>query len=141
MAKTLNDNFSVSAPTPLDDRYLNGVTPWVSSAAVISAIPISRRYFGQTFLVGSIEYWFRDGLADGNLIVKNLGSSGIKQEWDWVANGNVAPVAALKLEQYITKGNLNAPFIADGSLLIAKVNGASVVDENPTISQYWIITP
>jgi hypothetical protein len=141
MGKPLNDNFTVNAPKPLDDRYLNGVTPWVSTAAVVGAIPISNRYFGQTFLIGALEYWFRDGLADVNLIVKNLGGSGIKQSWKWTDHGNAAPVAGLKLETYITEGDLAVPFIADGSLLVAKINGASVVNANPLISEYWIINP
>jgi hypothetical protein len=61
-----------------------------------------------------------------------------KGKWDWAANGDIPPVAGLALEAWVTVGELADPYVPDGSLLIAKINGASVIDANPLVSEFWI---
>jgi hypothetical protein len=61
-----------------------------------------------------------------------------KGKWDWSAHSDTPPVAGLALEAWVTVGELADPYIPDGSLLIAKIDGASVVDANPDTSEFWI---
>jgi len=75
MSINLNDNIQVSSGKPLDSRYLNGLSAYVSVAAVNSAIPISTRYLGLTVLIGTIEYWYQNAITDVGLIIKSSGIS------------------------------------------------------------------
>jgi len=67
MAINLSDNIKVSAPKPVDSRYLNvtGGT-YLNLPAVCASIPIGERYLGLTVLVKSgasnVEYWFKDNV-------------------------------------------------------------------------------
>jgi hypothetical protein len=64
MAIPLNDNLHIGAGKPADDKYLQlDLTPYPTTAAVLSRIPISERYRGQTFLVLTEEYWFQNNLT------------------------------------------------------------------------------
>ena len=72
MAILINDNYSLQACKPFDARYLNICTPWTSVAAVNAAIP-TYRYTGLTVNILGVEYWYADGVADVNLVVKDSG--------------------------------------------------------------------
>lgn len=72
----VNDNIKVNAGKPLDAKYLSGVTPYANVAAAVAAIPLAERSLGLTVLIGSVEYWWQNGLTDLDLIVKS-GSGGI----------------------------------------------------------------
>lgn len=67
MAINLSDNIKVSAPKPVDSRYLNvtGGT-YLNLPAVCASIPTGERYLGLTVLVKSgasnVEYWFKDNV-------------------------------------------------------------------------------
>lgn len=84
MSININDNFNVSAPLPIDNRYGNGSSlPFVSYTSTSSAnaaIPSGKRYIGLTVIIGTpiVEYWYRDGILDANLVPKfyNVTSSG-----------------------------------------------------------------
>lgn len=73
-----NDNIQVNAPKPLDNKYyLNGLTIYTSTSAANTAIVSAYRYRGLTVAIdvsGTItEYWYFEGTANGDLVVKNLG--------------------------------------------------------------------
>lgn len=71
MAQTINDNFQNNSPKSLDNKYLNsGISNYSSVAAANTAIVPAYRHLGLTVKIGSQEYWYRDGTADGNLIPK-----------------------------------------------------------------------
>jgi len=80
MAIFINDNHSVQAPKPNDARY----GPWTTTTAANSGISIATRYQGLTvgvYETGNpgdkvIEYWYRDGVADVNLVIKTIESTG-----------------------------------------------------------------
>jgi hypothetical protein len=72
MAILINDNYSLQACKPFDARYLNICTPWTSVAAVNAAIP-TYRYTGLTVNIMGTEYWYANGIADINLVVKDSG--------------------------------------------------------------------
>ena len=77
MAIQLNDNLKINVGNPIDSRYLNSCNyPYVSVAAVNAAIPQSQRYSGLTVNILNTEYWYQTGTNDGNLVIKNAGSTG-----------------------------------------------------------------
>lgn len=73
MAQNLNDNISIKANKPIDNRYLNISTPWASTSTVNSTILPSYRYTGLTVNILGDEYWYKDGIGNGDLVVKSLG--------------------------------------------------------------------
>jgi hypothetical protein len=76
MAIILNDNLRINAPKPSEERYLKpDNTPYSSIAEVNSLITVSRRYIGLTVRILNEEYWYKDGTADGDLILKSSGTS------------------------------------------------------------------
>jgi hypothetical protein len=72
----LSDNLEINKPAPVDDRL--GV--FVSTASALSSVPEDRRYIGLTVIVddgsGAVEYWFKDGVANGDLEAKSTGGGG-----------------------------------------------------------------
>jgi hypothetical protein len=71
MAIELNDNIKPKAPKILDDRYsMNGVTPYVDVAEANATIPLTYRSLGLPVLIGNVEYWYRDGITDIDLVPK-----------------------------------------------------------------------
>lgn len=71
MSIKLNDNIKVYAGKPLDARYLNNNNQtYFSTTAANLSIPISERYIGLTLNIGNIEYWYKDGVSDSDLVKK-----------------------------------------------------------------------
>jgi hypothetical protein len=72
----ITDNFRVNKPAPIDDR----LGPFVSTASALSSIEIDRRHIGLTVIIddgtGSVEYWFKDGVSNGDLEAKATGGGG-----------------------------------------------------------------
>lgn len=63
-------------PLPADYYYDNEGTPYASTSAAISAIPEAIRYKGMTVNVDTVEWWWKNGIADGDLIIKVGGTGG-----------------------------------------------------------------
>ena len=84
MAITLNTNFGIAAPNPIDDRYLSTrlsagkQLPYSGTSEVFLTLPESRRYPGLTVLIDTgttaVEYWFKEGVANVDLIEKKYDS-------------------------------------------------------------------
>lgn len=70
MAINLSDNLSLAAPKPLDARYLNASGGAYASVAEANAATTGKRHVGMTVLIGTLEYWYRDGIADNHLVQK-----------------------------------------------------------------------
>lgn len=72
----LSDNLEINKPSPIDDRL--GV--FVSTASALTSIAEDRRYVGLTVIVddgsGAVEYWFKDGVTDVDLVAKSQGGGG-----------------------------------------------------------------
>lgn len=76
----INDNFSLRAPKSIDDKYgpvIGGHTmTYTDIAAANAAIPSAYRYLGLTVLIDTgtenKEYWWKDGVADGDLVLKSI---------------------------------------------------------------------
>jgi hypothetical protein len=72
----ITDNFRVNKPAPIDDR----LGSFVSTASALSSIEIDRRHIGLTVIIddgtGAVEYWFKDGVSNGDLEAKATGGGG-----------------------------------------------------------------
>jgi hypothetical protein len=81
MAINLSDGIRVGQQKPIDDKYYNGLSPYADTAAVNTGILSAVRYTGLTVAIsdgsgGVIEYWYKDGIANVDLVIKSSGSSG-----------------------------------------------------------------
>jgi hypothetical protein len=72
----LTDNFNLNKPAHLDAR----VGPWASVEDAKANVPFDKREIGLTLVVddgsGAVEYWFKEGLTNGDLIAKSTGGGG-----------------------------------------------------------------
>jgi len=73
MALELPFGLKVLNPLPVDDKYLSGGTPYTSVSAVNTAIPEPIRHQGLTVNINGVEYWYKDGVTDGDLVLKTTG--------------------------------------------------------------------
>lgn len=74
MAINLSDNIKISGPLPIDSRYFNNLVPYTGVSEVNSIIDESLRYTGLTVNINGIEYWYKDGVGDGDLVEKKYDS-------------------------------------------------------------------
>jgi len=78
MAINISDNQYVNAGKPVDAKYLSSLNaPWLSTADVnnsTTGIPLSYRYIGLTVNVMGLEYWYKNGVTNGDLIEKKYDS-------------------------------------------------------------------
>ena len=72
-----NDNLQIRAPKPIDDRY----GPWETIEEGLINVPYPYRHIKLTLNIAGVEYWFKDGLEDLDLIVKEYGS-GDTSKWE-----------------------------------------------------------
>lgn len=96
MSTPQNDAFDVRAPKPIDKRYLkNETVTWISAAEVNTAIVSAYRYPGLTVLINNVEYWYKDGIADGNLVPKTDNGTTLALSADgfWQAPSNLLVMA------------------------------------------------
>ena len=75
MAIALGDNIGITGPLPTDSRYFSTLTnkTWASCTEVTDELAGGVggvRYTGLTVNIAGTEYWFRDGIEDGDLIEK-----------------------------------------------------------------------
>ena len=84
MAITLSDNLNVATNAPVDVKYgpYSNTSILLALADAIAAVPAGIRYQGLTVgLVDTsagtevVEYWFKDGIADIDLVEKETGGS------------------------------------------------------------------
>ena len=75
MAIIVNDNLAVNTGKPVDSKYLNISAPWASISAVNAAIPSSYRYTGLTVNILGVDYWYKDGIGNSDLVEKKYGSA------------------------------------------------------------------
>lgn len=116
-------SIKVLNPKPLDAYYYNtSFTPYTSTSQVTSQIPVSVRFRGMLVNVNGAEYWFRDGTANGDLVIKTT----------TLENGNATTANATSIDlgggftdSLTVVGNLTKQgllFDVDGSILLPKFN-------------------
>jgi hypothetical protein len=82
---TINDTYQLNAPKSLDGKYLKtGTTVYTSTAEAISTVPSAYRSQGLTVNVTGIEYWWKVGTADGQLVIKDNVPQ-IQSDWNSVS--------------------------------------------------------
>lgn len=56
---------------PVESKYFNlAGTAYTNTAQVLSEVTTPIRHIGQTFNVNGVEYWFDNGILDGDLVTK-----------------------------------------------------------------------
>ena len=76
MAINLADNIRVGQQKPIDDKYFNGLSPYTNVAQAKTLILSAVRHRGLTVNVAGVEWWWKDGIADNQLVVKTVDLSG-----------------------------------------------------------------
>lgn len=77
MSIKYNDNILIQANKPSESKYLNVIQSWNSVLQVNNEIPLHFRHIGLTVNIMGVEYWYRDGISDLDLIIKNNGSGSV----------------------------------------------------------------
>src|ERR1035437_6506666 len=71
----LNDNIRINAGKPVDVKYLStGNTAYISINAVNTAITVPERHIGLTVNISNVEYWYKTGLTNTSLVLKQSGA-------------------------------------------------------------------
>lgn len=137
MAIRLSDNLSIGVGAPIDNKYLNSSNlPYISVGEVTSTIGISQRYIGLTVNILNVEYWFRNGVSDGDLVIKSgsgAGASGerIEKTFNQVGHGFIiGDVVALSGSTFIKA-------IVDGSQNNIEIFG--VVGSVLTVNTFTVV--
>jgi hypothetical protein len=73
MSIQLSDNIRVGQQLPLESKYFNGTVPYTDIAQAESLITIGLRHRGLTVNIAGVEYWFKDGINNGDLVEKTAG--------------------------------------------------------------------
>ena len=84
MAIELADNIQTGAPKPTDSRYLNNLVPYTGVTEVNSLITGGVggiRYTGLTVNINNVEYWYKDGITDPDLVEKTSGTGNSVLAW------------------------------------------------------------
>lgn len=72
MAIILNDNLQVENSKPIDARYYSiSQVPYIDVNEVFTQLPAFKRYIGQIVNISNIEYVFKNGIADVDLVVNS----------------------------------------------------------------------
>ena len=73
MAIPFSDNFSIGVGNPIDAKYLNALNqPYADTGETNTRISESQRYIGLTVNIGNVEYWYKNGVSDTDLILKTF---------------------------------------------------------------------
>jgi hypothetical protein len=75
MAINLSDNIQVNLGKPVDNKYLQPILnrPYTGVSEVNSTIVEPLRHTGLTVNINGVEYWYKDGITNGDLVLKTAG--------------------------------------------------------------------
>lgn len=149
MAIVTNDNFNINAPKVIDDRYSTaGVTPYASTAAANAAIALTRRAIGLTVNIAGVEYWYKSGITDPDLVVKSSGSTAtlpivrnvylVQDASDAAAMGGVANNVYSTFQTAYTAANALQLALGGSNVVVIKVgNTTAATVGNVTLTANW----
>jgi len=75
MSIKLADNIQVQTTKPVDSKYLYITVPYSGETQVNSTIPSDERHPGLTVNINNDEWWYKDGVLNGDLVQKSLGGT------------------------------------------------------------------
>ena len=133
MAINLSDNIKISAPKPVDFKYLDELADtYVSVGAVNTAIPVGERHIGLTVNIGYSEYWYASGTTDGNLVLKTSSSGSTVNGAQNVGVGigvysGITETGLINLRKIVGSGNTNVVLSGD-SIVVNTTGGTSLND-------------
>jgi len=140
MAIVLSDNVQTNAPKPSDSRYLNNLVPYSSTTEATTTIVEGVRYSGLTVNVGGVEYWWKDGIGDGDLVLKTTGGGGSATSGENVTKNVTQASHGFAVKDFIGwSGGTYNKAIADGNYdgeFVGLVTSASTNSFNVTQSGY-----
>lgn len=117
---------------PIDFWYFESDgTPYDNTGEVTTQVLSAIRYIGQTFNVNGVEYWFKDGITDGDLIAKGGGSvdttAFIKTQGESILTDNVS-VSDVTGNKYlsINLGDQSLGTVPYSILNMGTINGGDV---------------
>lgn len=88
MAIVLSDNIKTNAPKPTDSRYLNNLTPYTGVTQANTLIPSGTRYIGLTVNINNVEYWYKDGISDSDLVIKSSQNTATISQYTITGDGS-----------------------------------------------------
>ena len=69
----------VESQNPNDAKYFNDTQPWASVAEVLAGIPVGERHIGLTVNVDKVEFCFKEGIEDADLVLKDSVSAHVSE--------------------------------------------------------------
>lgn len=69
----------IGSQNPDVAKYFNDTQPWASVAEVLAGIPIGERHIGLTVNIDKVEYWFKEGIEDADLVLKDSVSAHLSE--------------------------------------------------------------
>ena len=136
MAIILSDNLAIGVGAPIDNKYLNASNvPYSTLSEVTNRIVLSQRYQGLTVNILGVEYWFKDGVADGDLVVKGSdnAASGERIQKTFTQTGH--GFSAGEVVAY--SGGTFVKAIADESQEDVEIFG--VITEVPNVNSFTVV--
>lgn len=124
MAILLSDSIRVGQQKPIDDKYYNGLSPYSSISDVNTNILSSVRYRGLTVNINGIEYWYKDGILDSNLVVKSVDLSGYVPYTGASSNVNLGSNSLTTNNIILPKLSSDPTAITDATIIYSKVGAA-----------------
>ncbi len=121
-------------PLPSDYYYDNEGSPYANVAAANLAVDAAIRYHGLTVNVNKEEYWWKDGLGDGDLVTKISGGGDLSYTHNqsiaaqtWNISHNLGKRPAIHIED--VSGNEMIP-----QIIHTDNNNAQAIFGNATYS-------
>jgi hypothetical protein len=122
MAIALSDNIYINSGKPSEAKSLRSdYTPYASVTEANNTIPLSFRYRGLTVVIndgsGDKKYWYKDGVANGNLVEFSAGTSFTFENALTESGGIVRLEGPLTKDTIISAGNFGFTIdFTDGQL-------------------------
>jgi len=125
----INNNTIIKANKPAESKYLNVSTPWNSVNEVNAGILEEYRYTGLTVNIGGNEYWYKNGVTDGNLILKSIGNGNITVSNGLTENNQIISLGGTLTGDTIFNGGVGMYTLQYAENYSSNFNDRSLVDK------------
>lgn len=125
----LNNNIIINANKPSESKYLNVSNPWISINEVNAGILEEYRYTGLTVNVGGNEYWYKNGITDSDLILKNTGNGSVLVNNGLTESNQIISLGGTLTGDTIFNGGIEMYTLQYASDYSSNFNDRSLVDK------------